>query len=67
MKSLKEAEHWLPRPREVSKTPSKDQLKFLRSFERTIHLIKTGVIHGVQLRFNEKPGQTVANANEVSK
>ncbi len=56
-----------PRPEKVSKMPSKEQLKFLRSFEQTIHLIKTGIIHGVQLRFNEKPGQTVANAKEVSK
>ncbi|MBA7563208.1 hypothetical protein ES708_04861 [subsurface metagenome] len=47
--------------------PGKSDLEFLHRFQKVFDLVRSGKIKGVQLRLDEKPGQTIAKRKEVRK
>ena len=47
--------------------PGKDELEFLHKFEKVRNLVRAGKIKGIQLRLDEKPGQTIANRKGVNR
>ena len=45
--------------------PGKDDLTFIRRFQKVFDLVRSGKINGIQLRLGENPGQTIANFKGV--
>jgi len=47
--------------------PGKADPNFIHRFQKAFNLVRSGVIKGIQLRLDEKPGQTIANRKEIRK